>query len=130
MSVEAPERIWAASVTDSYGEWQTVKDGLPRPVEYVRADKLEELELHARHADAYLQSAQGAIQRADKAEVALAEKDKEIAGLREALNDLLSWFPDKPSDPEWRIAAGVYGADEAVSVARNLARNAGGKDGE
>jgi hypothetical protein len=34
----APERIWAASVTENYGEWQTTTDGLPRPTEYVRAD--------------------------------------------------------------------------------------------
>ncbi len=34
----APERIWAAKATETYGEWQTVTDGLPRPVEYIRAD--------------------------------------------------------------------------------------------
>lgn len=34
----APERIWAASVTENYGEWQTTTDGLPSPTEYVRAD--------------------------------------------------------------------------------------------
>lgn len=36
--MSAPERIWAASVTENYGEWQTTTDGLPRPTEYVRAD--------------------------------------------------------------------------------------------
>lgn len=42
--VEAPERIWAASVTENYGEWQTTTDGLPRPTEYVRADLYAALE--------------------------------------------------------------------------------------
>lgn len=36
--VDVPERIWAASVTENYGEWQTTTDGLPRPTEYIRAD--------------------------------------------------------------------------------------------
>jgi len=33
------------------------------------------------------------------------------AELEAGLEDLLSWFPDKPSEPEWRIKAGNYGAD-------------------
>ncbi len=40
--------------------------------------------------------------------------------LREALADLLSWFPDKPPQPEWRITAGKFGADDAVEHARSL----------
>lgn len=36
--MSAPERIWASSVTENYGEWQTTTDGLPRPTEYIRAD--------------------------------------------------------------------------------------------
>ena len=40
--------------------------------------------------------------------------------LREALVDLMSWFPEKPSDPEWRIKGGEFGADEAVEHARSL----------
>lgn len=43
-----------------------------------------------------------------------------IAELEMGLEDLLSWFPDKPSEPEWRIKAGNYGADAAVSIARSL----------
>ena len=43
-----------------------------------------------------------------------------IAELETVLEDLLSWFPDKPSEPEWRIKAGNYGADAAVSIARSL----------
>ena len=35
---KAPERIWASASKQGYGEWQDVTDGLPRPVEYVRAD--------------------------------------------------------------------------------------------
>ena len=42
----------------------------------------------------------------------------QIAGLREVLNDLLSWFPDKPTEPEWRLRAGEWGADDAVVAAR------------
>lgn len=34
----APDRIWAASATENYGEWQTTTDGLPRPTAYIRAD--------------------------------------------------------------------------------------------
>lgn len=45
-------------------------------------------------------------------------KDAEIAHLREVLGDLLSWFPAKPSSPEWRLEAGDHGADEAVEAAR------------
>ena len=37
-----------------------------------------------------------------------------------ALVDLMSWFPKKPSDPEWRIKGGVFGADDAVEHARSL----------
>jgi hypothetical protein len=47
-----------------------------------------------------------------------ARKDAEIQRLREALEDLLSWFPEKPSPPEWRLRAGEHGADDAVSFAR------------
>ena len=42
------------------------------------------------------------------------------AELEMGLEDLLSWFPDKPSEPEWRIKAGNYGADAAVSIVRSL----------
>ncbi len=44
----------------------------------------------------------------------------EASELRSALDDLLSWFPDKPSDPEWRLKGGQQGADDAVAHARNL----------
>jgi len=42
----------------------------------------------------------------------------ENAKLREALADLMTWFPDKPSAPEWRLPGGKYGADDAVEAAR------------
>ena len=58
---------------------------------------------------------------------ALTEAADEIASLRArvealegALVDLTSWFPEKPSDPEWRIKGGVFGADDAVEHARSL----------
>jgi hypothetical protein len=44
----------------------------------------------------------------------------EASELRSALDDLLSWFPDKPSDPEWRLRGGQQGADDAVQHARSL----------
>lgn len=57
----------------------------------------------------------------------LTEAADEIASLRarvevyrEALVDLMSWFPKQPSDPEWRIKGGVFGADDAVEHARSL----------
>lgn len=57
----------------------------------------------------------------------LTEAADEIASLRarvevmrEALVDLMSWFPEKPSDPEWRIKGGKFGADDAVEHARSL----------
>lgn len=57
----------------------------------------------------------------------LTEAADEIASLRArvealegALVDLMSWFPKKPSDPEWRIKGGVFGADDAVVHARSL----------
>lgn len=46
MSVDtskSPQRIWAAVVKQGYGEWQDATDGLPKPVEYVRADLYDAL---------------------------------------------------------------------------------------
>lgn len=109
-SVEAPERIWAASVTDSYGEWQTVKDGLPRPVEYVRADKLEELA------------------------AALVEKDKEIAAATAYAENLASALHEKyyAEVSAWRPLSGdlIGLLTQIDNMTSALARNAGGKDGE
>jgi hypothetical protein len=47
-----------------------------------------------------------------------AAADAEIERLRAALRDLLSWFPDEPTEPEWRLKAGEYGADDALEAAR------------
>lgn len=44
--------------------------------------------------------------------------EAEKAELVEALNDLVSWFPEKPTDPEWRLRGGERGADDAVTHAR------------
>lgn len=55
------------------------------------------------------------------------EQAERIARLEAALADLLSWFPDAPSKPEWRIPAGEHGADDAITEARaRLAE--GGRD--
>lgn len=52
-------------------------------------------------------------------DAARAEKaEAEVERLRDALSDLVSWFPDAPSQPEWRIRAGEHGADDAVAAAR------------
>lgn len=53
-----------------------------------------------------------------KAYDALSRQQAENERLREALGDLISWFPEKPSEPEWRIRAGERGADDAVEAAR------------
>lgn len=39
--------------------------------------------------------------------------------MREALADLVSWFPETKPVPEWKIRAGEFGADDAVEAARN-----------
>ncbi len=41
-----------------------------------------------------------------------------IAELERALKDLMSWFPAKPSDPEWRLRGELHGEDDAVEAAR------------
>jgi hypothetical protein len=46
--------------------------------------------------------------------------EAEVTKVREALGDLLSWFPKEPSKPEWRLEAGPSGADDAVAHARSL----------
>ncbi len=51
---------------------------------------------------------------ADALRALVAERDR----LRTALRDLMTWFPDRPSPPEWRLPGGKYGADEAVAEAR------------
>jgi Lar family restriction alleviation protein len=51
----------------------------------------------------------------------LSERDslkEEVERLREALGDLMTWFPEQPSPPEWRLKAGEHGVDEAVTFAR------------
>ncbi len=54
-------------------------------------------------------------------QAAEADRDRlaaRVAELEGALRDLMTWFPDKPSQPEWRLPGGNYGADEAVGAAR------------
>lgn len=48
--------------------------------------------------------------------VSCSECDK----LRAALSDLLSWFPDAPSPPEWHLKGGEHGADDAIAHAREV----------
>lgn len=51
---------------------------------------------------------------ADRIDALKAENER----LRSVFADLMSWFPDEPSPPEWRIEGGKYGADDAVADAR------------
>lgn len=50
----------------------------------------------------------------------IAALKAENAELRDAISDLMSWFPEKPSPPEWRIKGGDRGADEAVAAVRAI----------
>ena len=59
--MKSPERIWASSVTENYGEWQTSTDGLPRPTEYIRSDLVAELAV----TDAMIEAAWEAWQTGD-----------------------------------------------------------------
>ena len=38
------------------------------------------------------------------------------------LGDLMTWFPAKPSEPQWQLKAGTYGADDAIEAARKLVK--------
>lgn len=60
---DAPEKIWASSVTDTYGEWQTTMDGLPRPTEYTRSDKVAELAAENERLRKVLEAATGLLRR-------------------------------------------------------------------
>lgn len=55
--------------------------------------------------------------------------EAEAAALREALADLLSWLPDKPSPSEWRLESGPNGADDAIEAARAAIDAARAKEG-
>ena len=68
-----------------------------------------------------------AAQMDSKIEGAISENERllrENENLRTVLFDLLSWFPEKPSPPEWRIEAGERGADDAVQAARDAINGA------
>lgn len=63
------------------------------------------------------------------ADAGVREALTRVAKLEEVLDDLLSWF-DKPSEPEWRIKSGPYGADDAVEAARAALSSSKQKDGD
>lgn len=53
--------------------------------------------------------------------------ERDVAGLREALVDLVSWFDGGPSSHgPWIIQSGEQGADDAVAAARTAVTAAGG----
>jgi hypothetical protein len=64
------------------------------------------------------EAVQGEYNRAEYHKAKREALAAENAALKAALNDLISWFPDKPTEPEWRIKAGEYGADDAIAAAR------------
>lgn len=67
-----------------------------------------------------LQALTDANIRMEKAE---AERDRLAlanAELLAAFDDLMSWFPDKPTEPMWQMKAGEWGADAAIDEARAL----------
>lgn len=62
----------------------------------------------------------GEAEQIERAADEIASLRARVEVMREALVDLMSWFPEKPSDPEWRIKGGKFGADDAVEHARSL----------
>jgi hypothetical protein len=79
------------------------------------ADRLEELEAEcARLRDAGANEFRRFEAMHEDCQNLKAENQR----LREALADIVSWFPEKPAPPEWRIKSGEYGADDAVKAAR------------
>jgi len=63
------------------------------------------------------------IHEQHRASVAEAERDRLAlanAELLAAFDDLMSWFPDKPTEPMWQMKAGEWGADAAIDEARAL----------
>ena len=85
--VKAPERIWAAAAKHGYGEWQDVTDGLPRPVEYVRADLYDAL---AKERDE-LQAEVDKLREMLLAERALSDR---LCGALEYIDDYCLSYPD------------------------------------
>jgi len=51
--------------------------------------------------------------RADTAEARLKQAVEVIAALT-------SWFPDRPTPPQWELPAGTLGADDAIEAARQF----------
>lgn len=94
---DAPERIWVAS-NEGREEWWLAQLGSS-----VLIDQVDD---SSEDTTAYV--------RADLFEALQAERDR----LREALDDLVSWIPEKPSKPQWQFEAGEYGADDAIAAAR------------
>lgn len=96
---------YLASITGEHGELvERLKEPFTHPV-------AEEMLLRSAAADAITALS-----------AAKAEQAAEVERLREVLVDLVSWFPEKPSEPEWRLMAGKYGADDAISAARALSQ--------
>jgi len=104
-------------------EWKTAWDitvaAMNKQAELIEEKDKKITELHA-WADSMLRK----IEVLEAQLAALTERHEKalIAGanMRLALADLMSWFPDKPTEPEWCLKAGVYGADEAIKAAQQI----------
>ncbi len=130
---EAPERVWLTH------PWQMSLVSKKRTVEYVRADKLEELAaevtLTATQRDKWIEAAMVQQRKRGKAEAALAEKDKEIAALREALEPFALEYEARarlapgPDIDHWPIGGSAL-TYKHIRIAYEASRNAGGKDAE
>jgi hypothetical protein len=134
-SAEAVERLAAVhdrdAATDRMRNWDARATFSARTAAILRAIVAERDALRLQVVDAEAGENQeieaaaeaegardAALLRASQAE---ADRDRlaaEVERLRAALRDLMTWFPDKPSPPEWRLPGGEYGADEAVAAAR------------
>lgn len=65
----------------------------------------------------------------EQAATTLRHQAERLEAMREALGDLLSWFPDKPAPAEWRLEAGERGADDAIAHARTALSDNSQKEG-
>jgi TPP-dependent trihydroxycyclohexane-1,2-dione (THcHDO) dehydratase len=90
-------------------------EALRAEVEDLRAKLAEEFASHAETLAMYRRR----IEQHKECMAKLAEADKDAGRYLDTLDDLLSWFPEKPSH-EWRIKAGEMGADADIANARKI----------
>lgn len=112
-TITAAKLRWLeADARESNGRSTTYSNGLASA-----ADAIERLE---REKNQLEHDKRLALKWASESDRELTTLRARVAKMEEALGDLLSWFPDCPSEPEWRLKAGRYGADDALAHARSL----------